>query len=136
MSPLLFLIGAGALFALLSRPRFDPYAPLGTVTLHQGVPYRIAIRTTIRSVEAAESVQDSLRSRILATAGASAPTFLAIDSPPVWLPAGAAGWGRLLTVFDVTPVKTQETAVGRAIEGLGNVEWILRLDGKSFGDIA
>lgn len=136
MSPLLLLLGAGALVVAWRRSRVDPYAPLGTVTLYQGVPYRMAIRSNIGSgtADVVTRVQDTVRDRILGTAGTSAPSFFQTNTPPVWLPAGALDWGRMLTVFDVTPAKTQDTALGRALEGIGNVEWILRLDGKNFGE--
>jgi len=138
MIPIIVFAGAAALLWHLRRPKaFDAYAPAGTVTLYKGVPYRMAIRSQIGSgaADVVARVQETIRNRISGTPGTTAPTFLAIDHPPTWLPAGALGWGRMLSVFDVTPSRDDQTAVGRAVEGLGNIEWMMRLDGKSFTDL-
>lgn len=129
---------AGALLWHLRQPRLQPYAPMGVVTLQAGVPYRMALRSNIGAgtTDIITSVQAAIRSKLAAATGVSAPTFMAIDVAPDWAPQGATGWGRMLTTFDVTPAKSEQTSVGRAVEGLGNIEWILRLDGKNFGDPA
>lgn len=125
---------ATALYLKLRAPKLEPYAPYGVVTLQAGVPYRIAVRSSIGAgtTDIIAQVQKAIRDKLSGGTGVSAPTFMAIDTPPDWAPPGTTGWGRMLTTFDVTPAVSEQTSVGRAIEGLGNIEWILRLDGQDF----
>lgn len=126
---------AAALYLKVRPPNLMPYAPYGVVTLQANVPYRVAMRSSIGAgtTDLIAQVQQAIRTKLAGGVGVSAPTFMAIDAPPAWAPPGMTGWGRMLTMFDVTPAVSEQTSVGRAVEGLGNIEWILRLDGQDFG---
>lgn len=134
MSPLFFILAGGALLALISRARVNSHAPLGTVTLYKGVPYRIVTRleTGSATASAMASVQSTVE-KALASAGHSRPTFMTTDQPPIWAPAGATGWGRLLAVFDVVPQITDTAAIGQPLSNVGTIESMTRLDGRDFG---
>lgn len=133
MFPLWLIVGGGVLLALFSRSRVNPVAPLGVVTLYEGVPYRIVTRleTGSGTESVIAAIQQTVRTA-LSAAGHSPPTFMATSTPPIGTPPGAVGWGRLLAAFDVTPKVTDTTSIGTRLSNVGTIESITRLDGRDF----
>lgn len=137
MNPLILLAAGAALFWTMRRSTASPHAPvLGQITLYKGVPYRMTVRLQTGSgrPDVVAAVQDNVRKKLAASGTSSAPTFMAIDTPPVWLAAGAMGWGRLLAIFDTTPKATDTTSIGATLTELGTIETVSRLDGKGISD--
>lgn len=118
MIPLILFVGAGALLLALRQASHQPTLTSGQATVYAGVPYRFVIRLDTSAASA--SNQTALHAALTA-AGATNIAFVTKTSES-------------FATFDIRPKTTDSAAIGSPLTGLGRIESITRLDGKSFGD--